>query len=390
MAKKKLTKAQKRKIQKKVENVAKKKPVLFYSILIILLVAAVLFGLYYFFYLREDEKKEPAYPVNGETFSLHILEIDNDKAGDSIFIKAGEVDILIDAGSIASSANYIDQYLSEYVTDGKLEYVIATHSDSDHISGFVGTSNVPGIFDRYDIGTLIDFKYVTNETQLYQRYQDKIEERLNSHHLDYHYTADQCVEEKNGAKKEYVLSEGMRMEILSQRYYFESSSDNNNHSVCTLFQVGEVSMLLTGDLEKSGETSLIEQNPGLSKVHFFKAGHHGSPTSSNENLLSVIQPEVIAVSAVAGRSEYTDVQDNTFPSQAFIDRAAKYTDQIYCTREVKYLEGGEESYQSRNGTIVFLSDGKTYQVSGSHDNTILKDSAWFQEYRTWPKEGVSR
>ena len=67
-----------------------------------------------------------------------FLELGNYYAGDSVYIKAGEVDILIDAGSRASSSTTIHNYIKEYCTDRKLEYVIATHAHQDHIAGFVG------------------------------------------------------------------------------------------------------------------------------------------------------------------------------------------------------------------------------------------------------------
>ena len=57
---------------------------------------------------------------------------------------------------------------------------------------------------------------------------------------------------------------------------------------------GEDNILLTGDLEKEGELSLIEKND-LPKVTLYKAGHHGSKTSSNECLLEVIQPEQVLI-----------------------------------------------------------------------------------------------
>ena len=63
--------------------------------------------------------------VEGE-LQIHFLELGNKYTGDCTYIKAGEVDVLIDAGSKTSSISTISAYINQYVTDGKLEYVIVT------------------------------------------------------------------------------------------------------------------------------------------------------------------------------------------------------------------------------------------------------------------------
>lgn len=79
-------------------------------------------------------------PTGGDTYisgdlSIHFMELGNNYTGDSIYIKAGDTDILIDAGSRADSTDTTAAYIDQYCTDGVLEYVIATHADQDHIAG---------------------------------------------------------------------------------------------------------------------------------------------------------------------------------------------------------------------------------------------------------------
>ena len=78
--------------------------------------------------------------VSGD-LQIHFLEFNNKYCGDCTYIKAGDVDILIDAGSRTYNENIdlIETYLNNYVEDDKLEFVIATHADRDHIACF-GTS----------------------------------------------------------------------------------------------------------------------------------------------------------------------------------------------------------------------------------------------------------
>lgn len=69
-----------------------------------------------------------------DELSIHFLMLGNKYSGDCTLIKAGDTEILIDAGSRQSSASTIVEYVNNYCTDGILEYVIATHADQDHIA----------------------------------------------------------------------------------------------------------------------------------------------------------------------------------------------------------------------------------------------------------------
>lgn len=319
--------------------------------------------------------------------SFHFLELGNNYTGDSTYIKAGDVDILIDAGSRQNSSDAIATYVDNYCTDGKLEYVIATHAHQDHIAGFTNTNARNGIFKRYECGVIIDFALTNATSAVYNNYVTARDEEVAAGAK--HYTALECCNETNGAKKTYELGEGMSMTILYQRFYSESSSDENNYSVCVLFNHGDKYYLLTGDLEAEGEASLVENN-NLPEVELFKAGHHGSYTASTNTLLSKIKPKMVCVCCCAGSVEYTQNSANTFPSQAFIDRVAPYTTQVYVTTlgsvafdsdKNKYVDTG---FTSMNGNITVLSSGGNVTVSCSNNNTLLKDTEWFSQNRTRP------
>lgn len=311
--------------------------------------------------------------------SINFLELGNEYTGDSTFIKAGDTDILIDAGSRNGSAKTIGDFIDTYCTDGKLEYVIATHAHQDHIAGFVGTKEAAGVFERYEVGTIIDFAQHNTTSKVYNDYITKRDAEVAAGST--HYTALECAKELNGAKKTYDLAPGITMEILYQKFYENQTDDENDYSVCTLFTQGTNHYLLTGDLEKKGEQSLVENNT-LPKVQLFKGAHHGSYTANTDELLSVIQPETVCICCCAGSTEYTSNPDNTFPAQAAINRLGKYTDKIYVTT---VTSTNANKYESMNGNIKFYCEkGTAYQVTGSNNNTILKDTEWFKSNRTWP------
>lgn len=319
--------------------------------------------------------------------SIHFLELGNNYTGDCIYIKAGDTDILVDAGSRANSVPTIKSYLDNYVTDGILEYVVATHADQDHIAGFAAKD---GIFDLYECKTIIQFARTGKEkspTNVYKDFKTKRDAEVAAGAKCY--TALECYKEENGAQREYDLSEKVKMKILYQRFYEEDTNDENDYSVCFLLTHGDRNFLLTGDLEKNGEASLVEKND-LPKVELFKAGHHGSYTSSSEKLLSIIQPKIVCVCCCAGSIERKTAPERLFPAQDFIDRVAKYTDRVYVTsmRDFELKDGvyvNTNEFTSLNGNIKVISDKDEVKVECSASDKPLKDSEWFKKYRKLPE-----
>jgi competence protein ComEC len=319
-------------------------------------------------------------PLKGETYvdpngeiEVHFLELGNKYTGDCTYIKAGETDILIDAGSRAGSVPTIKAYVDQFCTDGKLEYVIVTHADQDHIAGFGTGETTDSIFDLYECETVITFALTNKDTQVYKNFQRELEAEVAAGAT--HLTAAECIQQN---KALYELSSGVTMKILDQKFYYEKTSDENDYSVCALFTCGAENILLTGDLEKDGEESLAEMNE-LPEVALFKAGHHGSPTSSNDVLLSEIKPKTVCVCCCAGSDEYTDNPANQFPSQAMIDRVAPYTDAVYVTTMV---DG--EGFKSMNGCIKVLVNQSGVTVTCTANNVKLKDTDWFKASRSCP------
>ncbi len=309
-----------------------------------------------------------------EGLSIHFLELGNKTSGDCTLIKAGDTEILIDAGSTEGSAATIVPYIKQYCTDGVLEYVIATHAHKDHIAAFVGTTSAKGVFHHFECKTIIDFPLTDSTSKIYQDY-------LTLRNLEVqkgatHYTALECYNNENGASRSYTISEGVTMNFLYQKFYEQKHSDENNYSVCMLLSQGENHYLFTGDLEKAGEQSLVENN-SLPKCKLFKGGHHGSATSSNDFLLEVIQPEIVCVCCCSGDSY-------NFPTQDFINRVAKHTDKLYVTTMVS-----GSTYAPVNGNIVVSSNGGEVTVNCSNHNLKFKDTPWFKENRICPTQWAS-
>lgn len=346
-----------------------------------LIIGAILgFGVYSYINFPDKKTDSDVY-VSGD-LQIHFLELGNKYTGDCTYIKAGDTDILIDAGSrsYADNVSHISNYINQYITDGKLEYVIATHADRDHIACFGMGVNGTSLFDLYDVDLIIDFAKTNKDTDVYNNYVRERDDAVQRGAT--HYTALECWNETDGAKRVYQVSRGIEMEILYNYYYEHESDDENNYSVCTMFNQGDKHFLFTGDLELEGEQKFVAHNPNLPQVELFKAGHHGSKTSSNDFLLSIIQPKICAVCCCTGSPEYGAHEQNTFPTQAFIDRIAQYTKQVYVTTLCVDYENNQ--FTSMNGNIKITSTPKGTEVECSNNNLFLKDTDWFKNNRICP------
>lgn len=312
---------------------------------------------------------------------IHFLELGNKYTGDCTYIKVGDNDILIDAGSRQDSATTIKKYItaSGLCEDGKLEYVIATHAHQDHIAGFVGSKNHTGIFDSFKIDNLITFANTNSETTLYKNFKSKVES-LKEKGTNVLTAAEWWNNSNPTVKREIDLGPGVTLKALYQKFYEETTSDENDYSVCAMLEQGSNNYLFTGDLEKEGESSLVDSNT-LPKVQLFKGAHHGSYTANTDKLLNVIQPETVCICCCAGSDEYTKTPENMFPAQVAIDRIGKWTDKVYVTT----VDDGKGGYKSLNGNIHYSClEGTTITVTGSNNSIILKETDWFKTNRTWP------
>ena len=397
MARKKSSKSVAKKVIKQASKTTGGKIAIAIALVAIIIVAIVAFtvplpmfdGQTFYAYITNNENKDTPKSHNHkdpisfdgvvyDDFRVNFLELGNWNTGDSIYIKAGNTDILIDAGSKYNSAPCIEYFIDQYCLDNKLEYVIATHAHEDHIAGFSGGSDKNGIFYRYNIGTIIEFAKTDSTSAVYTNYVEARNYAVSKGAKCY-----TALEAYNSSTlREISLGTDMKMTTLYQKYYESKASTENDYSVCTLFTYKEHNFLFTGDLESGGEKSLVEKNK-LPHCELYKAGHHGSKTSSSAKLMGVIQPEVVCCCRCCGSDEYTKTNANMFPTQEFINRVGIYTENIFVT--TLSVDNTRKSYRAMNGDICFSSNGTSYSVSCSANNTILKDTEWFKANRTWPK-----
>ena len=149
--------------------------------------------------------------------------------------------------------------------------------------------------------------------------------------------------------------------------------------------------LFTGDLEEEGEKFLEQQYKtdhaewdNSFKVDLYKAGHHGSKTSSSAAFLETFKPKMCCVCCCAGSPEYTKTKDNQFPTQIFINNISEWTDKVYVT--TLCVDYDKDEFVSFNGNIVVgVVDGEIcVNCSNKENQEPLLKSEWFKANRTTP------
>lgn len=353
----------KKTIQKERVKTIKKLPT---WLIIILVIAIIAFGVWYYFNVYVDKpnidnpqdeiknnvkdgtiylgKEGTTSPELKVTFLDLYGNSNNQQIGDSIFIEYGDIDILIDAGEKASGSCTVVPFLLEHVEDKKLEMIITTHADSDHLGGMVGLSGkdmygaleAPGIEYQY----IVDFGYEA-DSKVYKDYVELRNERVQEG-ATYLSIKEIFNEENLEAAAHFYLGEDMFLDFLDYKTYgMADIDDDNDRSVSCLLTHGEKKILLCGDSEKKEESYLTKLNIG--KVDVFKANHHGSPTSNTKNLLDQIRPEYVVICS-------SEENKYNLPKKTIISRLIEYTQNVYAT----FISGNIEVI-SKNNNITITS-----------------------------------
>ncbi len=91
-----------------------------------------------------------------------------------------------------------------------------------------------------------------------------------------------------------ITLEDARIRIFGPIY----SGSSNENSLCVLFEGENCAILVTGDRSDFGERMLLRR-ACLPDVDVLIAGHHGSKTSTSEELLQAVTPETVIISVDA-------------------------------------------------------------------------------------------
>lgn len=244
-------------------------------------------------------KENPIFIGNEDhdaPLEIYFIEV-RQMYADAIYIKKGMFDMLIDAGE-DYDGKYVSEFLKTKMEDNRLDILMASHGDSDHIAGMQSA-----LKDIAEISTIIDY----GGTQGGSYYQAK-QKYINKENGAKYHTAYDCVNYQKGASDIYYLCDDFTLEILDTGAYTKNDDKggSNPNSVACLFTYKDFKFFTAGDLTRASEESLLRRED-LPEVTLYKASHHGSHGSNSNELMNTLNPKGVAISAARATGTYGDV-----------------------------------------------------------------------------------
>ncbi len=273
--------------------------------------------------------------------NLHLVFCDVGQ-GDAIVVCFKTVQILIDGGLPKNSGKLLKCLKSQMpFWDRKIEMVVNTHPDEDHFGGLLE------IVKRYRVGLFLYNGFDNPESWRFQELKNELlEERICSRKLvnDESFRIKKIYfevlwpEEEKADAQEKIQTKFFDQQKKCQQPGFDFSSDNlNNSSIVLQLRFGDFDALLTGDISISVEQVLAWRKQ-LPKVEVLKIAHHGSKTSTSEEILLATQPQLAVIS----------VGENKFghPTKEVLEKLKNH--------DIRYLR------TDINGQIEIISDGRKW------------------------------
>lgn len=248
------------------------------------------------------------YPMVTRDFTLHFIDVGQ---GDSCFIMTKHnKKILIDGGgSESSSFDVGEKTLIPYLLNQgvyTLDYVMISHFDTDHCGG------VLSVLESLNV-KMVMIPRQEEESWNYQRFKNIVKQKR---------------------IKVKVVKAGDRIKVDKDTYFDilwpqeKQIAENrlNNNSIVAKLVYKNTSMLFTGDIEAIAEKEMVEKYKKSSQLKstILKVAHHGSKSSSIEELLGAVSPKI----AFIGVGE-----NNKFghPNEGVLERLEEKKCQMYRT-----------------------------------------------------------
>lgn len=300
------------------------------------------------------------------TCKVHFINVGQ---GDAILCQFSDgVNVLIDAGSGSTqypSKEIKDSYL-EYlfavgVTD-TIDYLIATHPDTDHYNIF------PYVLDSYSV-TNIMYNDVVKGTESYENFKAKANDEVaNASNL-------RKIDADGEFYDNYISGNGYEIDVYAPGYStFQDddpafdSEESNGMSPIILLTVSSRKILLTGDATFETENWFInELGESALDIDVLKVGHHGAAGSTSEEFLQEISAEYAIISSDEGGAyahPRPELMTRLFNAGVVTYRTSRHGSII-----LNVDESGDFAFQVENEVMV------ENNTKGINDKMLITQSA---------------
>ena len=223
-----------------------------------------------FFYTFFSYVQKNFFQVSNHNLRFHFIDVG--QGDSSLIITPNGKTILIDAGDEAHAKKVVS-YIREQGIE-KLDLVIATHPDADHIGGMdkvIKNFNI-------DVFAMPDVSAKTNQYKQIQR--ELKAKKMKTTRL---YQGD-----------EVQIDDDIDFEILSP-VKGKKYDDTNEYSIVAKIVYKDTSFILMGDATMENEVDIINNVPDID-IDVLKLGHHGSSTSSSDYFITKTSPNIAIIS----------------------------------------------------------------------------------------------
>lgn len=227
--------------------------------------------------------------------SVHFINVGQ---GDSILIQTpSNKTILIDGGPPEAGKKVV-AYLKKKKIN-KIDLLIATHPDIDHIGGLTHVMKSVEVAKILDSGKLYS-------TKTYAHYMKEIDK--------------QKIPLEVAKENELIkLDKRMKIRVLNS---YSGKKNNNQSSIALKVSFKEIDFLFMADVEREQEKKLLSKYN--LEADIVKVAHHGSKTSSSLAFFQEVKPKVAILT-------YSKTNNYGHPVNRVIKNLNKVNAQIYST-----------------------------------------------------------
>ena len=218
--------------------------------------------------------------------------------GQCVVLKSGEEFALVDCGSSWQDAGDIAAQQLRSMGCDKLDYLLLTHYDIDHVSG------VAGILARMETETLLlppDADESGLQTAILSAAEDRSIDTLT-------------------IRRRHNITFG---ETTFTIYPPLGEKTDNERGLSLLAMSGTDSILITGDMSQKTEELLLDTYR-IPEADVLVVGHHGAKNSTSTALLEALTPEIACISV--GSNSYGHPAEETLQRLAHAGCAVYRTD----------------------------------------------------------------